>query len=92
MTMANPNVLRAVGEVLKSHNVTPDPQERMADAVARALDLSPAEAERWLAALSEGCTVEEANARAGIATHIGSGPLLVAIGRAIGSALGKIAR
>jgi hypothetical protein len=90
--MIHPNVTRAIGEVLETHSIKPTPNERMADAVARALNLSNAEAERWLEALSDGCPVEEANARAGIATHRGDEPLVVAIARAIGTALGKVAR
>ena len=92
MTMINPNVTRAVGEVLEAHHINPDPTDRLADLVVRALHLSDAEAEHWLEALSQGCTVEEANARAGIVMHRGDEPLLVAIGRAIGKTLGTIAK
>jgi hypothetical protein len=90
MAMIDPNVMRAVGEVLESHGVAPQPNERLSDAVARALDLSEAEAHAWLDALSEGCTVEEANHRAGITGHRGTGSLLVTVARAIGAALGKV--
>ena len=90
MTMINPNVMRAVGEVLESHHVTQRPDERMADAVARALDLSDAETQRWLEALSEGCTIDEANRRAGVESHRGSAPLMIAVAQAIGRALGKL--
>src|SRR5437868_5860859 len=55
--MVDGNVLRAMGEALESHGVTPRTGEGIADAVARALDLSDAEAHRWVEALSEGCTV-----------------------------------
>jgi len=92
MAMIDPNVMRAVGEVLESHGAKPDPSEPLADTVARVLGLSDAEAHRWLDALTEGCTVEEANRRAGIADHRGSEPLLVAVARAIGTALGKVAK
>lgn len=90
MTMINSNVARAVGEVLESHQFKPREGERMADAVGRALGLSDSETERWLEALSDGCTVEEANRRAGISSHRTSEPLLVAIARTIGRTLGKM--
>jgi len=83
--------MKAVGEVLESHHVTQRSGEPMADAVARALGLSDTETERWLESLSEGCTVEVANARAGIATHRAGDPLLVALARAIGRAMGNLA-
>ena len=90
--MINPNVTRAVGEVLEGYNIKPDPTDRLADVVARALHLSDAETERWLEALSEGCTVEEANTRAGIGMHRTDEPLLVAVGRAIGKTWGRIVK
>ena len=92
MTMINPNVMRAIGEVLESHNVTLEPNEPMANTVARVLHLSDGETERWIEALSEGCTVEEANARVGIApaNHRGSEPLMVAVARMMGRAMGKM--
>lgn len=92
MTMISPNVTRTVGEVLESHNITPHPGERMADTVARALGLSDPEAQQWLEALSEGCTPEEANTRVGIASHRANEPLMVALARAIGPRIGKIAK
>ena len=90
--MIDPNVLRAIGEVLESHGVTPRTGERLADAVSRVLGTSDSETQRWMEALSEGCTVEEANRRAGIASHKAPDDLLVSIARAIGSALGKVAK
>jgi len=89
--MINPNVMKAVGEVLESHGIRLQPDERMPDALARALNLTDGQAHKWLEALSEGCTVEEANARVGIAAHREE-PLLVGIAKAVGTALGKIAR
>jgi hypothetical protein len=70
--MIDSNVLRAVGEVLETHGVTPRSGEAMSDTVARALDLSDAEMQTWVEALSEGCPVEEANRRSGIANHRGT--------------------
>lgn len=63
--MIDANVLRAVGEVLETHGVTPKSGEGIGDAVARALGLSEGEVHRWVEALSEGCLVEEANRRGG---------------------------
>jgi hypothetical protein len=91
MTMINANVMKAVGEVLESHGIPLQPDERMPDALARALGLSDAQTHRWLEALGEGCTVEEANARVGVADHRDQ-PILVAVARAVGTALGRIAR
>jgi len=88
MTMINSNVARAIGEVLESHNVTPRPGERVSDTLARTLRLSDSQTERWLEALSAGCTTEEANRQAGISSDE---PLLVALARKIGKAAGKLA-
>jgi hypothetical protein len=63
----------------------------MADTVSRALSISPEEANRWLEALDEGCTADEANRRAGIVSHTGNEPLLNTLARMIGKALGTIA-
>ena len=87
--MIDANVLRAVGEALETHGVILKPGESITDAVARALDLSDAEVHRWVEALSEGCTVEEANRRVGIASHREDDPLLVTVARAIGKVAGK---
>jgi hypothetical protein len=88
--MIDANVLRAVGDVLDTHGVKPKRGESIADAVARALGLSNAEVHRWVEALSEGCSVEEANRRAGIASNREGDPLLVTVARAIGKAVGKV--
>jgi hypothetical protein len=90
MAMINANVMKAVGETLESHGIKLQPGESIPDAVARALNLNDAETHRWLEALTEGATVEEANARVGIADHRDR-PLLVTIAKAVGTALGKIA-
>jgi hypothetical protein len=91
MTMINANVTKAVGEVLESHGIRLQPGERMPDALARGLGLTDGQAYQWLEALSEGCTVEEANARVGLSDHREQ-PVLVSVARAVGIALGKITR
>ncbi len=85
--MINPNVQHAVGEAIEAHGVTARPGERMADTVSRALHITGAQAERWLAALDAGRTVEEANLDAGVKDE----SALVALARAIGKALGSLA-
>lgn len=88
--MVNSNVLKAIAEVLEPQNVAPRPGEPMGHAVARALHVSDAQAERWLEALSEGCTVDEANKRAGIARTPKNEPFLIVVARSIGSILGNV--
>jgi len=90
--VVNPNVLKAVGEVLGARNVTPASEEPMGDAVARALHVSDAQAERWLEALSQGCTADEANARAGIVPTPDNESILTAVARALGSMIGNLNR
>ena len=88
--MDNPNVMQAVGEAFAAHHITASPTERMSDTVARTLGLSEADANRWLEALDHGCSVEEANRRAGIVSHKDSEPFLNTVARLIGSSLGSI--
>ncbi|MDQ1469130.1 MAG: hypothetical protein QOJ99_610 [Bryobacterales bacterium] len=88
--MINANVVKAVGEALEAHGVPPRSDERMADTVARALHASGAQAEQWLEALNEGCTVEEANRRAGVISRAENESVLIAVGRSIGTIVGKI--
>ena len=88
--MISPNVMHAVSEAFESHDITTRPGEQMADTVSRALGISPEEANRWLEALDDGCTAEEANRRVGIVSHTGTEPLLNTLARMIGKALGTI--
>ncbi len=88
--MNNPNVMRAVGEAFEAHHITIRPGERMAATVARTLNISENEAERWLEALTDGATVEEANRRVGIVSHKENESLLNSVARFIGAALGSI--
>src|SRR3954470_15377547 len=89
--MINPNVLQSVGEAFEAHNITVRPGEQMADTIARALHISENDANRWLEALTHGCTVAEANHRAGILRHTESEPFLNTVARLIGATLGSIA-
>ncbi len=90
MTMINANAVRAIQELLVERGIEQKPGERIGDYVSRGLDISPAEAESFLEALREGCTIDEAQQRAGITVEGGKQGLLVEIARAIGSALGKM--
>jgi hypothetical protein len=89
MSVISPNVMRTVGEVLASHKITPQPGERLAETVARALQLSDSEVQRWLEALDQGFPPQEASLRAGISPERGNETLLAAVARAIGTAMGK---
>lgn len=89
--MINPNVMQAVGEAFDAHHITGRPGEQMPDTVARALHVSAIEANRWLEALNDGCTVDEANRRAGIMSQKDNEPLLNTLARRIGAALGALA-
>jgi hypothetical protein len=88
--MINSNIMQAVGEALEAHQITARPNEQMADTVARALHISEIDANRWLEALNDGCTVAEANRRVGILSHKDNEPLLNTLARLIGKALGSI--
>jgi hypothetical protein len=90
MTMINANAVRAIQELLVERGIEQKPGERIGDYVSRGLDISPAEAESFLEALREGCTIEEAEQRAGITVEGSKQGLLIEIARAIGSALGKM--
>jgi hypothetical protein len=91
MAMIDPNVMKAIGETLEGHGTRLHPGESMPDALSRALNLTAAQTHRWIEALTEGCTVEEANARVGLADHRDQS-FLMTLARAIGTALGKIVR
>ena len=88
--MINSNVLNVVGEVLESHDIRARTGETLPQTVARALHVSEEKSELWLDALSEGATVEEANDRAGVVPGENE-PVMVAIARAVGAFLGKVA-
>lgn len=90
MSMINPMAIKAVQEVLEGHGITPEPQERLSDVLARALGLSDAEAERWLEAITEGRSVGEACRLAGVPVRVERGGLLHEVARAMGNALGHL--
>ena len=91
--MITANVVRAVEELLKERGIEQKEGERLGDYVARGLDLTETEAAAFLEYVHEGDTVEEAQRKAGITVDGGPrGTLLTDIGRAIGTALGRISR
>jgi hypothetical protein len=92
MTMINANTIKAVQELLVKRGIEQKPGESLGDYVSRGLDISPAEAEAFLEALREGCTVEEAQQRAGITVKSANEDLLMELARAIGTTLGNIRR
>jgi hypothetical protein len=89
--MIEANVVRAVGEAFAAHDMEAKPDEKLPQSVARALDISEADAGLWLKALEEGCPVEEANRRIGIASHKGSAAWLNTLAKLIGGAAGTVA-
>ena len=89
--MINSNIMQAVGEAFEAHQIITRPNERMAGTVARALQISENDANRWLEALDEGRTVADANRRVGILSHKDNEPVLNTLARLIGKALGSIA-
>lgn len=89
--MIEANVVRAVGEAFAAHGMEARPDEKMPEAVARALDISESDAGRWLKALEEGCPVAEANRKIGIASHRDAAPWLTTLARLIGGAAGSVA-
>jgi hypothetical protein len=91
--MISAQVIKGIEELLGQRGVQIRNGERMGDAVARELGISPNQAERLLETLHDGGTVEEAVQRAGIT---GLAPahseLLNDLARKIGTALGRVAR
>jgi hypothetical protein len=90
MTMINANTIKAVQELLLKRGIEQRQGEPLGEYVSRGLDISPAEAESFLEALREGCTVEEAQLRAGITVKSEKAGLLMDLARAIGTTLGNI--
>ena len=88
--MITANVVRAVEELLKERGVEQREGERLGDYVARGLHISDAEASAFLEHVHEGGTIEEAQRKAGISVDGPQSTLLTDIGRAIGTALGRI--
>ena len=88
--MIHAETIKAVQQLLQERGIDQRQQERLGDYVARGLDISPAEAERFLEALHDGCSVVEARSIAGIPEKPESQGLLNEIARAIGAGLGRI--
>lgn len=90
MPMITAPVLNAVQQLLHEHGITKRPNERLADYVARGLNITPAQAETLLEALHEGKTLEEAQAEANVVPQQTSSGLLVDLARTIGTVLGQV--
>jgi hypothetical protein len=87
MPMIQAPVVQAVQQLLQERGIEKRVDERFGDYVARGLNITSAQAERFIEALHEGKTLEEARAEAGVTDTT----LLTDIARAVGSALGKAA-
>jgi len=89
--MITANVIKAVHDVLQERGIEQQPNERLGDYVARGLGVSDARAEAFLEYVHDGASAEEAKQKAGIEPDL-QNTLLTDIARAIGTALGRIAR
>ena len=90
MTMINPNILKAVHELLQERGIDQKQNESLSDYIARGLNLSDGETVRLLEALDSGMTIEEAQKAAGVTLGPDHQGLALSIARAIGTALGKL--
>ena len=90
MTMINPNILKAVHELLQERGIDQKQNESLSDYIARGLHLSDGETVRLLDALDSGMTIEEAQKAAGATLSSDHQGLALSIPRAIGMALGKL--
>jgi hypothetical protein len=90
--MITANVIRAVQDLLKERGIEQRPNERLGDYVARGLGISDSEAEAFLEAVHDGASIEEAEQKTGISIATAHRPLLIDIARAIGAAMGRLAR
>lgn len=90
MTMINPNVMKAVHELLQERGIEQKQNESLSDYIARGLGLSDGETVRLLEALDSGMTIEEAQQAAGVTLSAEYQGLAVSIARAIGKVLGKL--
>lgn len=90
MTMINPNVLKAVHELLQERGIDQNQNESLSDYIGRGLGLSDGETVRLLEALDSGMTIEEAQQAAGVTLSADHQGLAVSIARAIGTVLGKL--
>ena len=84
--MIEPMTIKATQELLTENGIEKREGERWGDYIARGLGLSDAEAQRFLEAIDQGQTVEEACAAAGITTN----ESLVGFAQKLGNALGKL--
>ena len=92
MPMIHAETVKAVQELLRDRGIEQHENESWGDYVARGLGVSAGQAEAFLEALHEGCTVEEAVRVTGISAPAGNSAVLKEIARTVGTALGKITR
>ena len=89
--MIQANVLKGIQQVLGAAGVDPKQDESIGQYLAGALRITEDQANRFLAALDRGSTIDDATVEAEIDTAGVNSDLLTKIARVIGSALGKAA-
>ncbi|MEP6963762.1 MAG: hypothetical protein ABI995_16915 [Acidobacteriota bacterium] len=90
--MISANVIKGVHEILEERGIRPEPDEPLANVVARALGISSRQSEILLEVLHDGATLEQAIAAAEINVAYIQEDFLPRIARAIGAALGRASK
>lgn len=91
MPMINAEVIKAVQDLLHERGIEQRENERLADYVARGLNLSPPQTEAFLEELHHGKTIQEARDVAGIPEGEPQSSFLIEVAKRIGVTLGKVA-
>lgn len=84
--MIEPMTIKATQELLTENGIEKREGEQWGDYIARGLGLSDAQAQKFLEAIDEGKTVEEACTAASVASNAS----LAAFAERLGRALGKL--
>ncbi len=91
--MVSAEAIKGVNDLLRERGIEQKPNERVADYVARGLGITAQQADVLLQAMHSGVSVDEAVVLAGInPTAITDRDLLTRLARAIGSAIGHLAK
>lgn len=88
--MINANVIKGVQELLEEDGIRLTPGETFGNMVARELDISDEQTEVLLNSLHDGATVTEATTRANLDPALAHNDTLVALAKAVGTALGRL--
>jgi hypothetical protein len=89
MPMINPNVVRAVHELLQEKGITQREDEHLDDYIARGLGVSKDKVEIFLEALRAGKTTEDARAEAKIGAEVPA-DFLTKFAKEIGATVGRL--